>query len=136
MADDDPIVQYVIVRESLNMTPGKACAQCAHAVEGIMLEFFKLELVSAKKKLEIHLPDDIAEHIHLTAEWIAHGRTKIILRANNEEFEKLKAEFDHNCYVVTDAGRTEVAPGTQTVIALWPQYKNQVSKTIRYLPLY
>lgn len=29
---EDPWVLYLIVRESLNMTPGKLVAQCGHAV--------------------------------------------------------------------------------------------------------
>lgn len=137
MADnDDPIVQYLIVNTSLNMSSGKVCAQCGHAVQHIMLEFFKLEIISAKKKLEIHLPDDLTEHMQLTAEWISHGSRKVVLRADDKEFEKVKEEFGTNCYCVKDEGHTQVAPGSETVIALWPQHKSQVSKTIKRLQVY
>lgn len=132
----DPIVQYIIVKSSLNMSSGKACAQCGHAVQHIILEYIKLEVISMKKGLTFHLPDTMIEHISLTTEWLHNGSRKVVLRADDKEFEKVKEEFAHNCYVVSDAGKTELAPGTETTIALWPQYKNQVSKTIKRLQVY
>jgi hypothetical protein len=36
----DPIVMYLVIRESLEMSPGKVAAQCAHASQMLTLKYF------------------------------------------------------------------------------------------------
>ncbi len=58
-------------------------------------------------------------------------RRKVVLGADDKEFEKIKTEL--KCFVVTDAGLTELEPGTETVISLWPMFKNGAPKFIKKL---
>jgi peptidyl-tRNA hydrolase len=139
MADDhDPIVLYIVVREELLMSNGKCAAQCAHAVQHILMKYFKIQILHAalKHKPEacakvFHQEDD--EHIKITSEWIDHASRKVVLKADDKEWEKLKAEFGDSIVVIKDAGYTEVPSGSETCIAFWPQHKSQVSKTIKRL---
>jgi peptidyl-tRNA hydrolase len=42
-AQPDPIVMYLIVKESLGMSIGKTAAQCAHASQMLQLKFNEIE---------------------------------------------------------------------------------------------
>lgn len=64
-------------------------------------------------------------------EWSSNSFRKVALKADDKEFEKLKKEF--TCFVVVDAGYTQVAPGSETCMALWPMRKSQVTKTLKRL---
>ena len=68
-------------------------------------------------------------------EWSVEGQsTKIVLGADSKEFNKLKIlELEH--FIVTDAGKTEIPSGTETVLAFWPMEKdsNKLIKRLRLL---
>jgi len=44
----------------------------------------------------------------------------VVLDASDKKFEEAK-EAHPDCYVVTDAGFTEVAPGTETCLAFYEE---------------
>lgn len=142
----DPIRAVVIVRESLNMSPGKIGAQCFHA--GRLLEKLARELAnhcvqagfkadqddtSAKDKKHLkELHDRLLLKITDYANWEWHHDYGVIVKsADDKEFEKVKAlypEWDRptenaiekSRVLIVDKGYTEVAPNSETVIALWP----------------
>ena len=64
-------------------------------------------------------------------EWDNHANRKVVLRADDQQFEKVKKELV--TFVVRDAGLTEVKAGSETVIGLWPAQKNSFPKIIRQL---
>lgn len=111
----DPIAMYIVVREDLNMSAGKVAAQVGHAVEALInIKFDKLS------------QDDFnAYDLYATS----YGRRKIVLKADNNEWAKLK-ELTCRKSVVVDAGLTEVPAGSETVIALWPMRKSAAQQTI------
>ena len=41
----DPLVMYLVVRESLHMTTGKIAAQCAHASQMLLMSYVQMEVV-------------------------------------------------------------------------------------------
>jgi PTH2 family peptidyl-tRNA hydrolase len=134
MDDNDPLVMYLIVRESLNMGAGKVGAQCGHAVQLIMLEWMKLhKLALAESGL------NEKEKIQYTKfnDWVDRKTNgsfrKVVLRAKDKEWEKIKNELDH--VLVTDAGLTEVAAGSETVMALWPMKKSERPPMIKRLQI-
>lgn len=131
--NEDPIVLYLIVRDSLNMSAGKGMAQSGHAVEKILLKYFKIQILSVKKYLNLFTDEDVM-HVKIATEWMEHGSRKVVLKADEKEWAKLKEEFGNNCFIVKDAGKTEVMPGTETIMALWPQRRSTCSKTIKRLP--
>jgi peptidyl-tRNA hydrolase, PTH2 family len=143
---EDPIVMYLVVRESLNMSIGKTGAQCAHASQMLTLNYFDLKNKSSKLQKRMleqanpHLQDDLkAEYAGLNrqlsifGEWIASSFRKVVLRASDKEWAKLKEEYNGGMVTVVDAGLTEIAAGSETVIGIWPLRKSQRSKTITRL---
>lgn len=93
----------VLIRRNLKMTTGKAAAQSVHAAIGLM-------------KL------DPREHHRCT-----------VLEASDAEFERQKIKPSlafHNslCYVVTDSGKTEVDPGSETALAYWEEEEKKNEK--------
>jgi peptidyl-tRNA hydrolase, PTH2 family len=110
---DDPIVMYLIVRKSLNMGVGKIAAQCGHAVQLL------LESKPESETFTIWNDKDNG------------GMRKIVLSASDNEWEKLKEKY--NPFIVLDAGITEVAAGSETVMALLPMYRSQRCNVLKRL---
>jgi peptidyl-tRNA hydrolase len=42
-------------------------------------------------------------------------------------------QYDWRSVIVVDSGLTEVAPGSATVIGLWPMYRSEASKIVKRL---
>ena len=132
-APNEQIVMYIVVRSSLGMSGGKIAAQVGHAVEKLMLRYFTVQVLSAKG---FALNEDENINIKLTTQWIEKsGSNKIILSANEDQWSSLKEEYNKKNFVVKDAGKTEVEPGSETVMAFWPQFKMKISGKLRELPL-
>jgi PTH2 family peptidyl-tRNA hydrolase len=117
-AQIDPVVMYLIVHASLGMSPGKLAAQAGHAVGMVMLHYAD------------HRNEDTPEN-KLMRDWITSSYRKVTLAADDKEWEKVKSEL--NCFLVRDAGYTELSPGSETVIALYPMLKSQRSKLLKRL---
>lgn len=145
-SQEDPIVMYLIVRESLNMSIGKTAAQCAHASQMLTLKYFESkDLLNKYYKQFPALVDDnakdtmaneklaISRKTSIFGEWMASSYRKVVLRSSDKEWAKLKEEFKNEMVMVVDAGLTEISAGSETVIGLWPQRKSQVSKTVKRL---
>ena len=132
---EDPIVLYVVIRKSLNMGTGKIAAQCCHASNAIIVRYFKAQLLKVKCiKCGGAFPPEEEEHIRLTSEWMHCDPTIIVKEANDSEWERLKEE-NRDCYVVRDAGLTEVAPHSETALSLWPRHRSTAGKLITKLQL-
>lgn len=120
----DPIVMYLIVRESLGMSVGKTAAQCAHASQILLLEYVSLTLHTN--------PCDKPAKQVLFKEWLDTSFRKVVLRASDHQFRRMKKEVtDH--IIVVDAGLTEIDPGSETVLGLWPMRKSQAPKYLQKL---
>lgn len=144
---EDPLVMYLVVRKSLNMSGGKTAAQCAHAAQMLTMRYYELKETSSKLQRsfrdnkDVPVPADVmaaykamAPKISIFGEWVAAAIRKVVLEADEKEWAKLKAEIkDSEHAKVVDAGYTELEPGTETVIGLWPIRKSQASKTVRRL---
>lgn len=93
----------LVVADELGMSPGKIAAQCSHASLGL----YRALLMSKAAWLEA---------------WEAQGEKTVVLRG--ESVELLNALQAHAAtlqlltYMVEDAGRTEVAPNSRTVLAI------------------
>lgn len=142
-SQEDPIVMYLIVHESLNMSIGKTAAQCAHAASMLMIEYSDLKDQSRalQKKMTSSFAGDrtpqveaeyarLAPLLSIYGEWMKSSFRKVVLRASDKEWEKIKTELKDSILIVRDAGLTEVEPGSETVIGVWPMRKSQRSKTI------
>jgi len=136
MADNisDPIVFYVVVKESLQMSPGKIAAQVGHATQHMLMRYFRTQVLKAKIHDDNHFPQTEIDHIKITTDWIARSSTKVILRASDQQWFDLKKEFGKSLFIVRDEGRTEIEPG-ETVLAFWPQFKSAAPPSLRQLRL-
>lgn len=133
---EDPIVMYLIVRESLEMSVGKTAAQCAHAAQMIMLNYYNYkEEVEGCENCGWEVKYDYgfeANSYKTMQDWLQGSFRKVVLVANEKEWEKVLAE-NISKIVVKDAGLTELEPGTDTVIGLYPIRKSERSKIIKRL---
>lgn len=148
-SQEDPIVMYLIVHESLGMGVGKTAAQCAHASQMLTLEYFekqkepKLIQIQINKIRETPSEEleklraryaELSRPLSIFGEWMASSFRKVVLSADDKNWQKIKSEFKgHNMVLVIDAGLTEIAPGSETCIGLWPMRKSQASKLIKRL---
>jgi PTH2 family peptidyl-tRNA hydrolase len=125
----DPIVLYIIVRKSLGMDVGKIAAQVGHGV-GMLLgryhDFESLQMVIDREYLVAN-----RWKIDITKEWLASSYRKVVLEANDKDWERLKEQLD--VFLVKDAGLTEVDPGSETVLIPWPMKKSEAPKIIQRL---
>jgi peptidyl-tRNA hydrolase len=127
---DDPLVMYLIVRETVTMGVGKTAAQCVHASQMLQLQYQKL--CENYQSLKIHR-DLFHNKFNIFEKWLSSSFRKVVLKADDKEWAKLKREFKDSMVLVVDSGLTEIAPNTETVIGLWPMYKSQVPKVVQRL---
>lgn len=107
------LVCYLIINESLNMSPGKIPAQTAHGIQLMLCNHFQTPTET-------------------TTKWLLGDYKKVVLKADSKEWEKIKIEFP-NAFVVKDLGYTEVPNGSETCICLFPMEKSQAPKIIKRL---
>lgn len=145
-SQEDPIVMYLIVRESLGMSTGKTAAQCAHASQMLTLDYFEMKDKSRalqKKIQDKPAPDELdvlkamyaeqGRKLSIFGEWMGSSFRKVVLRADDKEWKKIQQDYGAHMIMVVDAGLTEIAAGSETVIGLWPMRKSQRPKTIQRL---
>jgi PTH2 family peptidyl-tRNA hydrolase len=96
----------LVVNQELKMGVGKVAAQCSHATLG------------AYQSLQESGGHDVLER------WLASGQPKVVLKAPSLqamlELQARAAAARLPCFLVRDAGRTQVAAGSATVLAVGP----------------
>jgi PTH2 family peptidyl-tRNA hydrolase len=102
--------QCLIIRNDIKMSCGKKCAQAAHAA------------ISAYEK---------ADPI-LRKKWMNEGQKKVVLKANTErilyELKSIAEISGISAAIITDAGLTEIPPGTVTALGLGPAASGALDK--------
>lgn len=117
----------LVVRLDLKMGKGKAAAQCSHAT-----------LALYKKMSD---PSKNSYNPGLLQRWErGNGQAKITLQVpSQEEMDVLFAQalsLGVNAYIVHDAGRTQIAAGSATVLGLGPAPKLVMDQITLDLKLY
>jgi peptidyl-tRNA hydrolase, PTH2 family len=111
----------IVARKDLKLSAGKLAAQVGHAA------------VDCALKAKRHQPDAFDA-------WYEEGQKKVVVKADSERalFEiKLAAErAGLTTALIADAGHTELAPGTITVLGIGPASEALVQKVTGHLPLY
>jgi peptidyl-tRNA hydrolase len=125
-------VMYIVVNKDLNMSPGKIAAQVGHGVEKVC-GYYKYIWDLVKSLSPENILEKDSQFINDFLEWQIEGNsTKIVLGADTKTFTKLSRKSPE--LVVVDAGKTEIAPNTKTVICFWPMEKDS-NKDIKRLQL-
>jgi PTH2 family peptidyl-tRNA hydrolase len=104
--------QVIAVRTDLGMGKGKIAAQVAHA-----------SLLGAENVRKSHLA--------WFKEWW-NGQEKVVVKVDTlkeiEEIKKLAISLNVPWYEVSDAGHTQIEPGTTTCISLGPAPEDLIDK--------
>jgi len=110
----------LVVRRDLKLSAGKMAAQVAHAAVDCALRA-KADQERAFKK------------------WKSEGQKKVVVRVDSErDLYDLKMAADGRDLVtslISDAGLTEVPPGTVTVLGIGPAPNAQIDPITGKLPL-
>ncbi|EDW31318.1 GL11078 [Drosophila persimilis] len=118
-----PTKLALVVRSDLKMTKGKTAAQCAHAA------------VMCYQ----NAANGTAEQSAVLQRWCRMGQPKIVLRVENFEqlngLERQAQEANVVAALVRDAGRTQLEPGTATVLGLGPAPASELDKLVAHLKL-
>jgi PTH2 family peptidyl-tRNA hydrolase len=109
--------QVIVVRSDIKMSLGKTAAQIAHA-----------SLSSCKKADK-----------KVLEKWEREGAKKVVLKVNTlkellEIYEKVKKE-KISCFLVRDAGKTQLKPGTVTCLGVGPDKEDKIDKITKHLKL-
>ena len=114
--------QVIVVRKDLQLPKGKLAAQAAHAAVDATLK--QLTAIGGKE---------------IVKTWRSQGMKKIALQVAGEKelykFVQQAKDIGLITAVITDAGKTVVAPGTVTCAAIGPNVEEDVDKIISELKL-
>jgi len=108
--EDSNYKMYIFVDVGLGMGKGKTAAQVGHAVQYIIDDIFTAHLDGVKRYKSV-FEDYLIWKNHF-------GSAKIVLKATKEQLEELK-EMSYARHVI-DAGKTQIEPGSLTVVAFFP----------------
>lgn len=110
--------QVIVLRKDLKMSMGKKCVQSSHASLGAYQK--------SKKSI--------------IKQWEEEGQKKVVLEVNSRkeivELYKTAKKLKIPCFLVKDAGLTELKPGTITTLGLGPEKEeliNKITGSIRLL---
>ncbi len=114
----------LVVRQDLGMGVGKIAAQVGHAVLGAYQNILETQDIRQKEAL---------------FNWEECGQAKIVLKIKNKEeileVSKRAKQAGLNTYLVADAGRTQIEPGSLTVLAVGPGNSADIDKVTGHLKL-
>lgn len=108
-----------VVRTDLNMNCGKIAAQCAHGAVSLYRT-------------------SSGNYVNL---WLLQGQPKIVLRLNKSCEQGLKDIYKTakskglNACLLSDAGRTRLAPGTLTLVGIGPAISEEIDEITKNLKL-
>ena len=132
-------MQYLIVRQDLQMSPGKMSAQCSHASSGIALAFYS---ESKRRIVNYEKLNSYRDAMHC---WQTRSFGKVVLRVKSRDqllkiCQSLDKEGIPYCPIF-DACRTELEPeepngSVFTCIGLSPIFRDEVPKFIKKLQVF
>ncbi|XP_060911873.1 peptidyl-tRNA hydrolase 2, mitochondrial [Labrus mixtus] len=121
MGEGGEFKMILVVRNDLKMGKGKVAAQCSHAA------------VSAYKQVQRRNPE-------LLKQWEYCGQPKVVVKAPDEDtlIDLLghAKEVGLPVSLIQDAGRTQIAPGSRTVLGIGPGPADLIDKVTGGLKLY
>ena len=118
--EEDDVKMVLAVRMDLKMGKGKIAAQCGHAA------------VHAYKDVKVN-------HPKLRQAWERQGSRKIAVKINDEDelmtLYTVARSLGLVARFIQDAGRTQIAPGSKTVLAVGPGPEELINQVTGHLKL-
>ncbi len=112
--------QVILVRTDLKMGTGKKCAQSCHASVSAS------DVVRVKNKT-------------VWKNWKNSGQKKVVLKVNSIEqlvdIHKKLQKQNIPCYIINDAGLTQLPPDTTTALGIGPALSTEIDKITGELKL-
>ncbi|CAD6505043.1 BgTH12-00542 [Blumeria graminis f. sp. triticale] len=122
LSNDEECKLVLLVRTDLGMTKGKIAAQCSHATLACYKHHLRAKRTSP-----------------LLRQWERQGQAKIALQVKSEgELSLLQDKalsLGLVAEVITDAGRTQIASGSQTVLGIGPAPRSIIDQVTGHLKL-
>lgn len=110
----------ILIRQDLKLPKGKMAVQAAHAAVEATL---------------ISLKNDES----LVKKWRMGGQKKVALKVADEKdiykFKQIAKDYNLTTAIITDAGKTVVAPGTVTCMAIGPASEETIDQVTRDLSM-
>lgn len=113
------IKQVIVVRGDLKLGKGKLAGQVAHAS------------VAGYRKIK-------EQYSKIAEKWEEEGEKKVVVKVGSEKelvmlYQRIKSDIP--CALISDAGLTQIKPGTKTCFAIGPWYAEEVDKYTEDLKL-
>lgn len=110
---DEEYKVVVIVRTDLDMGKGKIAAQVGHASVELALRAQKMD----KKAFDT---------------WMSGGQKKVVVKVSNKDeliryMNEARSNGLYTC-AITDAGRTQIEPGSMTCVGIGPAPDSEIDK--------
>lgn len=110
----------IVIRKDIKISAGKMAAQVAHAAVNCTL--------LAKKRSSVYFD-----------QWYEEGQKKVVVKVKDlAELFQIKASAEAAGLVtslITDAGHTELPPGTVTCLGIGPAPESQIDRVTGHLGL-
>ena len=127
---DTPFKLVLVVRNDLHMRTGKIAAQVAHAAVGTVMDLQELAAASGGANAAAAATSSSVSAVlasnssRALFSWLHQGQAKVVLQVGSaaelhslEERARARGLATH---IVADAGRTQIAAGSETVLAVGP----------------
>jgi len=109
--------QVLVVRNDLKLPKGKIGAQCGHAA------------VEASHKADKSVYQS----------WRVNGQKKVVLKVDSEkqlfQIAQQAKDLGLPTAIITDAGKTCIAPGTNTCVGIGPAEESEIDRIVGELKL-
>ncbi len=110
--------QVILVRQDLKLSPGKMAAQVAHAAVQCVMK----------------------SDNGLIRDWHSRGAKKVVLKVKDDaelhKYEQIAKQMGIKTALITDAGHTELQPGTETCLCLGPEKEDKIDDVTGHLDMY
>jgi hypothetical protein len=114
---DDPIVLYVILRQSLCLDKYQTATFTANAVQQFLLRYFTLQVLAVKTQDK--LSECNMDRLQVTNLWLGSQSKKRIVNADEDAWFKIKSDFSVGRDVLC-LKENVVEPDTETAFVFWP----------------
>jgi PTH2 family peptidyl-tRNA hydrolase len=129
--DEERYKMILAVRTDLKMTSGKVAAQCGHATLGAYRDIIR--------KYKRRPSELTTSHLEWLRTWDVIGCAKIAVQVPSidlmEDLYKKAKEAGLPVHFVIDAGKTQIASGSKTVLAIGPAPESKINPVTRQLKL-